>query len=121
MQPKWLAPHIAYTLTKYNMSMMAIAWAHELKGDGIASSALWPRTTIDTAAVRNLLGGVALANQSRTPQILADPASYILQKKSTECTGNTFIDEQVLTNEGITDFDVYSVVPPATLFNDLFV
>ncbi|MGC8750990.1 MULTISPECIES: SDR family oxidoreductase [Hydrotalea] len=121
LQPKWLAPHIAYTLTKYNMSMMAIAWAHELKGDGIASNALWPRTTIDTAAVRNLLGGVALANQSRTPQILADAASYILQKKSTECTGNTFIDEQVLTNEGITDFDVYSVVPGATLFNDLFV
>jgi citronellol/citronellal dehydrogenase len=121
LQPKWLAPHIAYTLTKYNMSMMAIAWAHEFKEDGIASNALWPRTTIDTAAVRNLLGGVALANQSRTPQILADAAIFILQKKSTECTGNTFIDEAVLAAEGITNLDKYAVVPGATLFNDLFV
>ncbi|WP_288073010.1 NAD(P)-dependent oxidoreductase [Hydrotalea sp.] len=121
MQPKWLAPHIAYTLTKYNMSMMAIAWAHEFKKLGIASNALWPRTTIDTAAVRNLLGGAALANQSRTPQILADAAAIILQKKSKDCTGNTFIDEAVLAAEGITDLDKYAVVPGATLFNDLFV
>ncbi|MFW1332089.1 short chain dehydrogenase, partial [Vibrio parahaemolyticus] len=72
MNPKWLGPHIAYTITKYNMSMLAIGWAAEFKSLGIASNALWPKTTIDTAAVRNLLGGEALAKMSRTPDILAD-------------------------------------------------
>lgn len=118
---KWMAPHIAYTISKFNMSMMALAWAGEFKKDGIASNALWPKTTIDTAAVRNLLGGEVLANMSRTTDILADAAYYILSKTNLEYTGNTFIDEDVLAKEGITDLSKYSVVAGATLFQDLFV
>jgi citronellol/citronellal dehydrogenase len=118
---KWLAPHIAYTMSKYNMSMMALAWAEEFKQSNIASNALWPRTTIDTAAVRNLLGGEALAKMSRTPQIIADAAYFILTKTLLQYTGNTFIDEEVLAKEGITDFEKYAVVPNAKLYNDLYV
>lgn len=121
LDPKWLAGHVAYTVSKYSMSMMALGWAAEFKADGIASNALWPRTSIDTAAVRNLLGGQALANMSRTPDIIADAAHYILSQPAAECTGNTFIDEEVLAKAGITDLEKYSVVPGATLFKDLFV
>jgi NAD(P)-dependent dehydrogenase (short-subunit alcohol dehydrogenase family) len=121
LNPKWLAGHIAYTITKYSMSMMALGWAAELKGDGVASNALWPRTTIDTAAVRNLLGGTMLANMSRTTDILADAVYFILSKPSAQCTGNTFLDEEVLAAEGITDLSKYSVVPGAELYKDLFV
>ena len=121
MDIKWFGGHVAYTMSKYNMSMMAIAWANELKEFNIASNALWPATTIDTAAVRNLLGGEMLANMSRKPAILADAAYFILSKTSLEYTGNTFIDEAVLTKEGITDFDQYAVVAGATLYPDLFV
>jgi len=119
--PKWLGPHVAYTMTKFNMSMMALGWAAELKEDGIASNALWPRTTIDTAAVRNLLGGEMLAKMSRTPDILADAVYYIVTKNNLAYTGNTFIDEEVLAKEGITDLSHYSVVPGAQLYQDLFV
>jgi len=121
MQDKWLAPHIAYTMSKYNMSMMAKGWAAEFRKEGIASNALWPRTTIDTAAVRNLLGGEQLAQMSRTVDILADAAYYILSKTALEYTGNTFIDEEVLANEGITDLSKYAVVPGANLYPDLFI
>ena len=121
LDPKWFDKHVAYTITKYNMSMMTIGWAKEFKKDRIAANALWPRTTIDTAAVRNLLGGDMLANMSRTADILADAAYYILRQPSGECTGNLFIDEQVLAKEGITDLEKYSVVPGAKLYNDLFV
>jgi citronellol/citronellal dehydrogenase len=121
LDPKWFDKHLAYTLTKYNMSMMTIGWAKELAKDRIAANSLWPRTTIDTAAVRNLLGGQVLANMSRTVDILADAAYYILSKPSGECTGNLFIDEQVLAKEGITDLSKYSVVPGAQLYTDLFV
>jgi citronellol/citronellal dehydrogenase len=121
MNMKWFANHIAYTLTKYNMSMMAMGWAAELKKYNIASNALWPKTTIDTAAVRNLLGGEALAKMSRTPEVLADAAYYIFSKASSQCTGNCFIDEEVFTAEGITDLSKYSVVPGAQLYKDLFV
>ena len=120
LNPKWFANHLAYTLTKYNMSMMAVGWAAELKKYDIASNALWPKTTIDTAAVRNLLGGQVLANMSRTVDIVADAAYYILNKPSTECSGNTFLDEEVLAKEGITDLSNYSVVPGAKLYTDLF-
>jgi len=121
MNPRWLKGHIAYTLTKYNMSMMAMGWAAELKQYNIASNALWPKTTIDTAAVRNLLGGEALAKMSRTPEILADAAFYIFSKAASLCTGNCFIDEEVFAKEGITDLSRYSVVPGAQLYQDLFV
>lgn len=121
LNPKWFANHLAYTLTKYNMSMMAMGWATELKKYNIASNALWPRTTIDTAAVRNILGGEALAKMSRTPEVLADAAYYIFSKPSTQCTGNCFIDEEVFAAEGITNLNKYSVVPGAQLYKDLFV
>jgi citronellol/citronellal dehydrogenase len=118
---KWFVNHISYTNSKYNMSMMAMGWAAELKKYNIASNALWPKTTIDTAAVRNLLGGDALAKMSRSPEILADAAYYIVKKASAICTGNCFIDEDVLKAENITDLEKYSVVPGATLYKDLFV
>lgn len=121
LDAKWLAGHLAYTLTKYNMSMMAMGWAAELKSNNIASNALWPKTTIDTAAVRNLLGGEALARMSRTPDILADAAYHIFSKAPAQCTGNCFIDEEVFAREGVTDLSHYSVVPGAQLYKDLFV
>lgn len=121
LDPKWFSKHVAYTLTKYNMSMMTIGWAAEFKKDKIAANSLWPKTTIDTAAVRNLLGGAMLANMSRTPAILADAAYYILRQSPAVCTGNLFIDEQVLANVGITDLEKYSVVAGAQLYTDLFV
>jgi citronellol/citronellal dehydrogenase len=121
LDPKWFVNHVAYTITKYSMSMMTIGWAAELKKDKIAANALWPRTTIATAAVKNLLGGDALIQMSRQPEILADAAYYILGKPSIECTGNLFIDEDVLAKEGITDLEKYAVVPGGKLFNDLFV
>lgn len=121
MDMKWFANHLAYTISKYNMSMIALGLAAELKKYNIAANALWPKTTIATAAVQNLLGGEMLMNMSRIPDIMADAAYYILSKPSSECTGNTFIDEKVLANEGITDLDKYAVVPGARLYNDLFV
>ena len=121
LQPKWFANHVAYTLTKYNMSMMTIGWAAEFRKDKIAVNSLWPRTTIATAAVKNLLGGEALIKMSRTPEILADAAYYILKQPSAECTGNLFIDEEVLAKEGITDLEKYAVRPGGQLYNDLFV
>src|SRR6187431_2870181 len=121
LNPKWFGGHVAYTLTKYSMSMMSIGWAAELKQYRIASNALWPRTTIDTAAVRNLLGGEALAKMSRTPAILADAAYFIFNRAASQCSGNCFIDEEVMAKEGITDLSHYSVVPGANLYRDLFV
>jgi citronellol/citronellal dehydrogenase len=121
LQPKWFAGHLAYTISKYNMSMIALGLAAELKKDKIAANALWPRTTIATAAVQNLLGGDALIKMSRKPEIIADAAYYIFSKPSEECTGNFFIDEDLLSKEGIADLSHYSVVPGAHLYTDLFV
>lgn len=120
MDPKWLGNHVAYTMSKYNMSMMAIGFAEELKPFRIAANALWPRTTIATAAVMNLLGGQMLINMSRTPEIIADAAYAILKRPSGSCTGNLYLDEDVLAEEGVTDLSGYSVVPGATLYTDLF-
>ncbi|MEO6220950.1 MAG: NAD(P)-dependent oxidoreductase [Ginsengibacter sp.] len=117
---KWFASHLAYTMSKYNMTMIALGLSVELKKYKIAVNALWPKTTIATAAVRNLLGGEKLISISRKPEIIADAAYYILSKNSDECTGNCFIDEDVLASEGVTDFDKYSVVKGAKLFPDLF-
>lgn len=121
LNEKWFKSHIGYTITKYSMSMMAISWAHEYKKDRIASNALWPKTTIDTAAVRNLLGGEKLARMSRTPEIIADSAALILASPSDEMTGNCFIDEELLSTKGFTDFGKYSVEQGAKLYKDLFV
>ncbi|MFZ1528213.1 MAG: NAD(P)-dependent oxidoreductase [Ferruginibacter sp.] len=121
MDMRWFANHIAYTLSKYNMTMIALGLAAELKKYNIAANALWPRTTIATAAVQNLLGGDALINMSRTPEIVADAAFYVLSKPSVSYSGQALIDEDVLKAEGITDLEKYSVVPGAKLYNDLFV
>jgi citronellol/citronellal dehydrogenase len=120
LDQKWLTNHLAYTMSKYNMTMIALGLSGELKKYKIAANTLWPRTTIATAAVRNLLGGEALINMSRTPEIVGDAAYYILQRSSSECTGNSFIDEQILEQEGITDLDKYAVMPGEKLYTDLF-
>jgi citronellol/citronellal dehydrogenase len=118
--PKWFGNHLAYTMSKYNMTMIALGLAQEFKKYKIASNALWPKTTIATAAVKNLLGGEALIKMSRHADIIADAAYIILSKSSIECTGNTFIDEEVLAMEGVTDFTKYSVSPGEKLYTDLF-
>lgn len=117
---KWFGDHLAYTMAKYNMTMIALGLAEELKKYNIASNTLWPKTTIATAAVRNLLGGDTLVKMSRQPQIVADAAYHILSKSSNECTGNTFIDEDILILAGITDLSGYAVVPGGKLYSDLF-
>jgi NAD(P)-dependent dehydrogenase (short-subunit alcohol dehydrogenase family) len=121
MDMKWFANHLAYTISKYNMSMIALGLAAELKKYNIAANTLWPRTTIATAAVNNLLGGEALMKMSRTAAIVADAAFYLLSQPSTTCTGNTFIDEELIAQAGITNLDQYAVVPGGPLYNDLFV
>jgi citronellol/citronellal dehydrogenase len=122
LKPKWFAGHLAYTMSKFNMSMIAYGLSAELKPYRIAANALWPRTTIATAAVNNLLGGEMLMKMSRTTDIIADAAWHILQKPSDTCTGNFFIDEEVLAAEGITDLSGYAYVPGNTNFyTDLFV
>ncbi len=120
LDEKWLNKHIAYTISKYNMTMMAMAWAGEIKKYNIASNTLWPATTIATAAIKNLLGGDALMQMSRSPEIVADAAYYILGKAASICTGNTFIDEKVLAAEFITDLSAYAVNPGNNLYPDLF-
>ncbi len=120
LDKKWFANHLAYTMSKYDMTMIALGLSGELKNYNIAANSLWPKTTIATAAVRNLLGGETLIQMSRTPEIIADSAFYILQRPSSECTGNTFIDEEVLAEEGITDLEKYAVKPGGKLYTDLF-
>jgi citronellol/citronellal dehydrogenase len=120
LDQKWLSNHVAYTMSKYNMTMIALGLAGELKKYKIAANTLWPRTTIATAAVKNLLGGEALIEMSRTPEIIADSAFYILQRPSAVCTGNSFIDEEILAEEGIWDLEKYAVKPGGKLYTDLF-
>ena len=121
MQQKWFAPHTGYTMAKYGMSLVVLGLSGELKSKGIAVNALWPRTTIATAAVNNLLGGDALMQRSRTPDILADAAVRIFEKPSREFTGNFLIDDNFLAGEGVTDFDKYRVNPAQSLQMDFFV
>lgn len=120
INPVWFAKHTAYTISKYSMSMIVIGLSEELKEYKIASNALWPATLIATAAVQNLLGGDALIQRSRTADIVADAAYYILQRPSGECSGNFFIDEKVLQQKGITDLSKYAVNPQMPLMKDLF-
>ncbi len=117
---KWFANHLAYTMSKYNMTMIALGLAGELKKYKIAANTLWPKTTIATAAVKNLLGGENLIKMSRRAEIVADAAFYILSKSSQECTGNCFIDEDVLISEGISNFEKYAITPGSKLYPDLF-
>lgn len=109
METRWFQNHVAYTMAKFGMSMCVLGMAEEFKSDGIAFNALWPRTAIATAAVRNLLGGEMMAQKSRTPEIMADAAYEILTKDSKSCTGNFFIDDEVMTEAGVTDLRKYQV------------
>jgi citronellol/citronellal dehydrogenase len=121
LEPRWLAPHVAYTLAKYGMSLIALGFAEELREDGIASNALWPRTLIATAAVQNLLGGDEAMARARRPELYADAAYAVITRPSRECTGHTLLCEDVLAEDGVTDFDTYAYVPGATPEVDLFV
>ena len=120
MDARWFANHVAYTISKYGMSMCVLGMAEEYRQAGIAVNGLWPQTLIATAAVRNLLGGEEMVRRSRKPAILADAAYFILRRESRTCTGNLFIDEEVMRAEGITDLGSYSVEPGASLIKDLF-
>jgi citronellol/citronellal dehydrogenase len=108
---KWLAAHAPYTVSKFAMTMLTLGVAEGRRDDGIAANCLWPRTLIATAAVQNLLGGEASMAAARTPEIVADAAYEILTKPSRECTGNTFIDDEVLAAAGITDLSGYRAGP----------
>ena len=122
LQPRWLGPHVAYTIAKYGMSLCTLGFAEELRGDGIAANALWPRTLVATAAVQNLLGGDEAMARSRRPEIVADAAHVVLTRDSTACTGNLFLVEDVLAQEGVTDLSAYSYGgSDAELQADLFV
>jgi citronellol/citronellal dehydrogenase len=121
MEERWFAPHVAYTMAKFGMSMCVLGMAGELRSAGIAVNALWPRTTIATSAVQNLLGGDAVVRGSRKPAIMADAAYAILTKPSRELTGKFLIDDEVLAAEGKTDLSEYAVDPSSTLFPDFFV
>jgi citronellol/citronellal dehydrogenase len=121
LKPHWFAPHVAYSISKFGMSLCVLGMAEELKDQGIAVNALWPRTAIATAAVINVLGGEDMAKQSRKPEIVGDAARAILLRDSRSCTGNFFLDEDVLRAEGVQDFERYAVTPGAPLFPDLFV
>lgn len=121
MEARWFAPHLAYTMAKFGMSMCALGWSEELRGRGIAANTLWPRTTIDTAAIRNLLGGDEMARRSRRPEIMADAAHVILTRPAREFTGNFCIDDEVLSSVGVTDLSKYAVDPNAELAPDFFI
>lgn len=118
---KWFAPHLAYSLAKYGMSLCVLGLAGELRRQGIAVNALWPRTTIATSAVQNLLGGEQMVRASRTPDIVADAAHAIFLKSSREVSGQFFIDDLVLAQAGVTDFERYRVDPSQPLMPDFFV
>jgi citronellol/citronellal dehydrogenase len=118
---KWFASHPAYTLAKYSMSVYAWAMAEEFKDKGIAFNCLWPRTGIATAAIQNVLGGEEGMKRCRKPEIMADAAYAIFNRPARNCTANFFIDDEVLTAEGVTDFDKYAVSPGTPLMPDFFV
>ena len=121
MEQHWFAPHVAYTMAKYGMSMCVLGMSGELRGQGIAVNALWPQTAIATAAVKNLLGGEEAIRCCRKPEIMADAAYKILTREAANCTGNFFIDEAVIRASGVTDLSSYAVDPTASLMPDFFV
>ena len=120
LKPKWFAGHTAYTLSKFAMSMWVLGLSAEFAAKGVAFNALWPKTAIATAAVRNILGGEKMINASRQPAIMGEAAWAVLTRDSRECTGRFLTDEEVLTEEGTTDFDQYAVVPGTPLIPDFF-
>ncbi|MCA0942620.1 NAD(P)-dependent oxidoreductase [Salipiger pacificus] len=120
LDPRWYGPHVAYTISKMGMSLCVLGWSEEFRPLGIAANALWPRTVIDTAALA-MLGGAVQPKNCRTPQIVADAAHAILTRPAKSCTGNFFIDEDVLRETGVEDFSHYAVDPTEPLLTDLFV
>ena len=120
MKPRWFAGHVAYTMAKYGMSMCVLGMAEEFREAGIAVNALWPRTAIATAAMDMIGGGPEIRRQCRTVEIMADAAHAILVREARKCTGNFFIDDEVLRAEGVTDLSKYAVDPSAELFPDFF-
>jgi len=120
MKTRWFAGHAAYTLSKYAMSVWVLGMSAEFAKQGVAFNALWPKTAIATAAVRNLLGGEKMINASRQPAIVSEAAWAILTRDSRTCTGGFLIDEEVLAEEGETDFEKYAVKPGTPLVNDFF-
>jgi citronellol/citronellal dehydrogenase len=121
MDAKWFAPHLAYTMAKMGMSLCTLGMAREFAGEGIAVNSLWPLTAIDTAAIRNVLGDDDMVSGCRTTDIMADAAYVVLNRRAADCSGEFFIDELLLRQEGVTDFDVYAVQPGAPLYRDFFV
>jgi citronellol/citronellal dehydrogenase len=121
MDPKWFGPHVAYTMAKFGMSLCVLGMAEEFKEEGVAVNALWPRTAVATAAIKNALGGDSIMNISRSPEIMADAAHVILTKNSREFTGNFCIDDNLLADNGVTNFSQYAEVPFAELAPDFFV
>ena len=121
MDAKWFGPHVAYTMAKYGMSMCVLGMAEEYQSKGIAFNALWPRTAIATAAVKNLLGGEKAMRGCRKPEIMADSAYLILTKDASKNSGNFYIDDEVLAEVGVTDLSEYAVDPDAELLPDFFV
>ncbi len=121
LQPHWFGAHLAYSLSKFGMSLCTLGLAAEYRGAGIACNSLWPRTTVATAAVEFALGGGAMLERSRKPAVMADAAHVILTRPARECTGQFFIDDSVLYESGVRDFEPYSMVPGSTLYADLFV
>ena len=121
LEPRWLGPHIGYTIAKYGMTLCALGFAAEFREDGIASNALWPRTLIATAAVQNLLGGDAAMARARKPGLYADAAYAVITRPSRDCSGNAFLCEDVLAEEGVTDFDRYAYLPGAEPQVNLYV
>jgi citronellol/citronellal dehydrogenase len=119
LNPEWFRDHVAYTMAKYGMSMCVLGMAEEFRADGIAFNALWPRTVIATAAL-NMLGGAISPDNCRTEDIMADAAHAILCQDAKLCTGNFYIDEDVLRGTGVKDFSAYSVKPGEALLKDLF-
>ena len=115
----WWAQHLAWTMMKYSMSLCVRGWATEFEEEGVAANALWPRTTISTAATKML--GDKIFEHSRKPEIMADAAHWILTQESRTCTGNFFVDETVLRETGVTDFDVYANDPSKPVFLDLLI
>jgi citronellol/citronellal dehydrogenase len=121
MQEKWFAGSTGYSIAKFGMSLVALGLAGELRAQGIAVNALWPRSTIATAAIRNLLGGERVMRMSRTPAIMADAAYAVFLKDASTFTGNFLIDDSFLASEGVTDFEKYRAVPGERLAGTFFV
>lgn len=119
MAPHWFKNHLAYTMAKYGMSMCILGLSEEFRDRGVAVNALWPRTVINTAALA-MLGGLVKPEQCRTPEIIADAAHAILTRDSRGCSGNFFIDDEVLAQEGVTDLECYAVQPGTPLLPDFF-